>query len=247
MESNDKVAVVTGASRGIGRATALELAREGMGVVVNYQKSADQAAELVYEINQITKGIGVRANVADRAEVQHLHEAVLREFGRVDVLVNNAGAIPRPNDWQQMTDDIWQRTFDINLKGVFNGITVFAPQFLAQQRGKIINVASTAGFVGFGRTVAYSAAKAGVINLTRTFAKELAPYVTVNAVAPAHIQTDMIAGASQEVIQAVLAKMPLGRLGTPEDVAGVIAFLASPAADFITGQVIAVDGGDNLK
>ena len=112
MESSGKVAVVTGASRGIGRATALALAREGMRVIVNYHTSAERAAKVVYEIDQITKGVAIQANVADRAEVEHLCEAALQEFGRVDLLVNNAGAIPRPNDWQQMTDDIWQRTFD---------------------------------------------------------------------------------------------------------------------------------------
>jgi 3-oxoacyl-[acyl-carrier protein] reductase len=240
------VAVVTGGSRGIGRATALALARNGYRVAITFDRAADKAQAVVGELNAITAGLAFQADVARPIDLEQVCSQVTGAWGGVQALVNNAGLIPRPNDWQHMTDAIWQQTFDVNLKGVFNATVVFA-EALRRQGGYVVNVASTAGHNGFGRTVAYSAAKAGVMNLTTTFAKELAPQVTVNCVAPAHIATDMLAGVSEAVIQAVINRMPLKRMGTPEEVAGLIAFLCSTAARFITGAVVPVDGGFHLS
>jgi 3-oxoacyl-[acyl-carrier protein] reductase len=244
---NTKVAVITGASQGIGRAEALALAKDGMYIVINYLHSAKEAEELVQDIEQFSRAKAIRADVTDPVQVQNTVEETLNIFGHIDVLVNNAGAIPRPGDWQNITEEVWQQTLDINLRGTFNCIRYFSPIFQRQQSGKIINTTSTYGIIGATPVVAYTAAKAGVIDLTRGFAKELAPYVTVNAVAPGNIDTEMTRGAGEEFVHATIESTPLKRLGTVEDVANVVSFLASSRADFITGQVIVVDGGHMLR
>lgn len=245
MES--KVAVVTGGSRGIGRAAALALAREGMRIVVNYLAAEERAKEAVQEITQFSDAIAVKGDVSDATQVGALVEKTMRNFGRVDVLVNNAGILLMPGDWKAMTNEAWQRSIDVNLSGVFYCTRAFAPLFVEQRSGKIINVTSNYGMLGSASVVSYTAAKAGVINLTLAFAKELAPYVTVNAVAPGDIDTDMTRALGPGAMRSMTESNLLKRLGAPEDAANAIAFLASARADFITGQVLAVDGGHMLR
>jgi len=242
-----KVALVTGASRGIGRASALELAREGADVVVNYVNSATEAAQLVAEIEALgRRAVAVQADVADATAVTRLMTAAVDAFGGLDILVNNAGYLPRPGDWKNITEDVWRETIDVNLTGVFNCIRAAAPLIAARAGGRIINIASTYGIFGAANVIAYVAAKAGVINLTKSFAKELAPGITVNAVAPGHIHTDLTPKVPG-FIEKISAMTPAGRIGQAAEVAALIAFLASDRAAYITGQVIAVDGGHMLK
>ena len=242
-----KVAAVTGASRGIGRAIALELAKEGMNVIVNYLNSEDEAFDLVKEINVFSNAIAIKADVSDIKQVKALLDKAINTFGQVDVLINNAGAIFRDGDWQGISEESWNNTIDTNLKGNFNCIKTFAPIFLKQKYGRIVNITSTFGIMGAAGVIAYTAAKAGIINMTKSFAKEFAPYITVNAIAPGIIDTVMTTGAGEELVNSFIDSTPLKRLGRPEEIAYAISFLVSPKADFITGHVLVVDGGQMLK
>jgi len=247
LQLKGKVALITGGSRGIGRATALALAGEGASVVVNYTRARDKAAEVVAKIEGLGgNALAVQANVADAGAVERLVATTIKAFGAIDILVNNAGLLPRPGDWQNITGEIWRETLDVNLTGVFNGIRAAAPALRESGGGRIVNVSSTYGIFGGANVVAYVAAKAGVINLTKTFAKELAPEVTVNAVAPGHIQTDLTPKVPG-FIERIAAATPAGRIGQAEEAAALIIFLASDRAAYITGQVIAIDGGHMLK
>ena len=245
--TNNKVAIITGASRGIGRATAIVLAKEGAKIVIDYLNSEEKADEVVQEIKELGgQAIAVKADVAQAGDVERLTEETIKQFGSIDILVNNAGIIVRPSDWKNISDEDWQRTLDVNLKGVFNCIKIVAPYMLRQKRGRIVNISSTYGIFGAASVVAYVAAKAGVLTLTRSFAKELAPYVTVNAIAPGHIKTDLTP-KREGFIESISEATPLKRLGEVEDVAHAVAFLVSDRADFITGQFLAVDGGHMLR
>lgn len=245
--TSNKVAIITGASRGIGRATAIVLAKEGAKVVINYLSSEEKAHDVVQEIKESGgQAIAVKADVAQSDDVKRLTEETIEQFGSIDILVNNAGILIQPGDWKNISDEDWQRTLDVNLKGVFNCIQVVAPYMLRQRRGRIVNISSTYGIFGAANVVAYVAAKAGVLTLTRTFAKELAPYVTVNAIAPGHIKTDLTP-KREGFIESISEATPLKRLGEPEDVAYAVAFLVSDRADFITGQFLPVDGGHMLR
>ncbi len=238
----EKVAIVTGASRGIGRATALALASEGASVVVNYASSSGAADAVVAEIEKLgSQAIAVKANAGNAEEVDQLIAATMEKFGRIDVLVNNAG-ITRDTLLLRMKPEDWQAVIDVNLTGVFLCTRAVSKIMLKQKSGRIINITSVAGQMGNPGQANYSAAKAGVIGFTRTVARELAPRsITVNAVAPGFIATDMTNDLNAEPI---LQMIPLARYGQPEEVAGMIQFLAAnPAAAYITGQVFNVDGG----
>jgi 3-oxoacyl-[acyl-carrier protein] reductase len=241
----NQVAIVTGASRGIGRAIAVALASEGAKVVVNYASSASAAEAVVAEINSLDNGseaISVAADVSKEAEVDSLIKSAIDKWGRVDVLVNNAG-ITRDTLLLRMKLEDWQSVIDLNLTGVFLTSRAIAKIMLKQKSGRIINIASVSGLMGNAGQGNYSAAKAGVIGFTKTVAKELASRgITVNAVAPGFIATDMTADLKNT--EEILKFIPLGRYGQPEEIAGMVRFLAAdPAAAYITGQVFNVDGG----
>ncbi|MBE9112200.1 3-oxoacyl-[acyl-carrier-protein] reductase [Nodosilinea sp. LEGE 07298] len=238
-----QVAVVTGASRGIGRAVAIALAAAGAQVVVNYARSSAAADAVVAEIESSGgSAIAIQADVSKVDQVDALISGTLEKFGRVDILVNNAG-ITRDTLLLRMKPEDWQAVIDLNLTGVFLCTRAVAKLMLKQRSGRIINIASVAGQMGNPGQANYSAAKAGVIGFTKTVAKELASRgVTANAVAPGFIETDMTGELNNT--EDILKFIPLGRFGQPEDIAGMVRFLASdPAAAYITGQVFNVDGG----
>ncbi|HFN8967483.1 TPA: 3-oxoacyl-[acyl-carrier-protein] reductase [Staphylococcus aureus] len=239
-----KSALVTGASGGIGRSIALQLAEEGYNVAVNYAGSKEKAEAVVEEIK--AKGVdsfAIQANVADADEVKAMIKEVVSQFGSLDVLVNNAG-ITRDNLLMRMKEQEWDDVIDTNLKGVFNCIQKATPQMLRQRSGAIINLSSVVGAVGNPGQANYVATKAGVIGLTKSAARELASRgITVNAVAPGFIVSDMTDALSDELKEQMLTQIPLARFGQDTDIANTVAFLASDKAKYITGQTIHVNGG----
>jgi len=242
-----QVAVVTGASRGIGRATALCLARAGARVIVNYARQESMAAEVVTEIEKSGgQAIAVAGDVGDYEAARNIMQTALNHFGRVDILVNNAG-IARDNLAARLKPEDWAAVIQTNLTGVFNCCQAALKTMMRQRQGRIINLTSVVGLRGNAGQVNYAAAKAGVIGLTKSLAKELASRgILVNAIAPGFITTEMTAVLNEETRQELYQHIPLGRPGEAEEVAEVILFLASPAARYITGQVLVVDGGLTL-
>ncbi|UCE38203.1 MAG: 3-oxoacyl-ACP reductase FabG [Thermoplasmata archaeon] len=239
----DKVILVTGGSRGIGRATALLLAENGAKVIVNYNKSEKDAEEVVTLINEKEgEAIKIKADVSNENEVKEMFSQIRNRFGKIDILINNAGIVQNNLLLMTKTEE-FDRIVDTNCKGVFLCMRFAAKMMMKKRSGKIINISSIVGRYGNSGQVVYSGSKAFIIGLTKSAAKELGMYgITVNAVAPGLIETDMIKGLKEEIIQNLLNNIHLGRMGTPEDVAKVILSLCSDLGDYVSGQVIGVDG-----
>ncbi len=237
-------ALVTGSSRGIGRAVALELARRGWDVCVNYHERSDAAAETAAAVRALgRRAVAVRADVSDRAAVNAMAERCRAELGEIGILVNNAGVAGQAL-FQDVDDALWDRYFGVNLQGARNTVQAVLPAMLHEKRGSIVNISSIWGLRGASCEVTYSCTKAGIIALTRSLAMELAPSgIRVNCVAPGVIETDMVRVLGEETLRQLAAATPLGRLGQPEDIARAVGFLSSDDASFITGQVLTVDGG----
>ena len=243
MSIDNKVALVTGAGRGIGRAIAVMLAQEGADIVVNDMDSdsAEQTAEMIYSIGRKTLVSG--ANIVERSEVQMMFDSIKNQFNRLDILINNAG-ITRDNLLVKMSEDEWDQVMAVNLKGVFNCTQLAAKMMTEQNAGKIVNVSSASGQMGNIGQVNYATSKAGIIGMTKTLAKELARFnINVNAIAPGFIDTPMTAQVPDKVKNMIKSSIPLSRLGEPEDVARAVKFLVSEDSAYITGQVIACNGG----
>ncbi|WP_400247163.1 3-oxoacyl-[acyl-carrier-protein] reductase [Niallia sp. JL1B1071] len=244
MKLAGKVAVVTGASRGIGKSIAIELAKQGADIVVNYAGSVDRANEVVKEIEALgRKAISIQCDVSDGDSVNAMMKEALEAFGSIDILVNNAG-ITRDNLLMRMKDSEWDDVINTNLKGVFLCTKAVTRPMMKQRKGRIINITSIVGVTGNPGQANYVAAKAGVIGFTKTTAKELAQRnITVNAVAPGFITTDMTDKLTEEVKNSMLTQIPLGQFGRPEDIANAVVFLASEESSYITGQTLHIDGG----
>ena len=239
-----KTALVTGASRGIGRATALALAGAGANVAINYQQSAEAAWAVCSAVRKLgAHAETFQANVSEEEDAGMMVQAALKEFGRVDILVNNAG-ITRDKSFLKMTKSIWDEVLGVNLTGPFNMTQAVLPGMIEAGWGRIINIASIVGQMGNFGQANYAVTKGGLIAFTKTLAREVARKgVTVNAVAPGFIETDMTKDVPEAGLEAVKAMTPMARLGQPEEVAAAVLFLAAPQASYITGQVLAVNGG----
>jgi len=239
-----EVALVTGSSRGIGRAIAIELAKRGINIVINNDKYPQEGLEVLDEINKIgQRAIYIQADVSDPDQVKKMIEKIIDEFGRIDVLINNAG-ITRDKMLENMDIDHWDRVISVNLTGTFNCTKSVIKYMKKQGSGKIINIASVVGEIGNFGQANYAASKGGIIAFTKTVAKEYAKYgICVNAIAPGFIKTKMLETIPEKAMQKILSRIPLGRLGKPEEVAKLVCFLASDDVNYITGQVININGG----
>lgn len=236
--------IVTGASRGIGKACALAFGKSGVNVIINYTRSKEKAEELCEEISKLGgRALPFCADVADRKAVDEMIAFAHSNFGSINTLVNNAG-IAEQIMFCDITEEKWDRMFAVDVKGVYNCIQAALPDMIHNKSGRIINISSMWGITGASCEVHYSAAKAAVIGMTKALAKELGPSgITVNAIAPGVISTEMNGNISEEIMSELKEETPIGRIGTPEDIAETALFLASPKASFITGEVISVNGG----
>lgn len=239
-----KIAIVTGGSRGIGRAIALELGQRGATVVVNYNQSADAAEAVIAEIKAAGgDGMSFQCDVSDADQVAAMFKDVTKTYGQLDILVNNAG-VTRDNVIMMLKPDDFDTVINTNLRSAWLCSKAASRTMMKQRNGRIINISSVVGIAGNGGQTNYAASKAGLLGLTKSLAKEIAPRnVTVNAVAPGFIGTDMTSDLSEDIKETAISHIPLGRMGAPEDVAKAVAFLASEDAAYITGQVLVVDGG----
>lgn len=239
-----KTAVVTGASRGIGKAIAIRLAELGANLVLNYRSDSKSVEDVIKEIeSKGSKAIAVQGDVSVFSEAESIIKKAVEVFGSLDILINNAG-ITKDGLVMRMKEEDFDSVIDVNLKGAFNCIRHAAPVMVKQKSGKIVNISSVVGITGNAGQINYSAAKAGIIGMTKSAARELASRgINVNAVAPGFIQTDMTEVLSEKVKEGTLNSIPLKKFGTGEDIANMVAFLVSSSADYITGQVINVDGG----
>ena len=244
MKLEGKKALVTGASRGIGRAIALALAAEGADVVVNYAGSEAAAKAVAAEIEAMgRKALVLQADISSNESATAMVDAAVKEFGRIDILVNNAG-ITRDGLLMRMKEEDWDSVLTTNLKGVFNCTKAAVKYMMKQKAGRIVSISSVVGLMGNAGQANYAAAKAGVLGFTKAVAKEVAARgITVNAIAPGFIQTDMTAVLSEKVVEGMLNTIPLHKLGDPEDIAKAVVFLVSDDAKYITGQTLHVDGG----
>lgn len=240
----NKTVLITGASRGIGRAAAVTFAQNGYNVAINYNKSSEAAEKLCSELKQYgVKAIALQSDVADKSAVDKMVKRIEAELEKITVLVNNAG-IAEQALFSDITEEMWNRMFDVNVKGAYNCTQAVLPHMIHNKYGRIINVSSMWGISGASCEVHYSASKAALIGFTKSLAKEVGlSGITVNCVAPGVIATEMNGHLSEEIIEELKNETPLNRIGTPEDVAEAIFFLASDKASFITGQVLSVDGG----
>lgn len=241
---DSKVAIVTGGSRGIGKEIVLTLAQAGANVVINYVGNKELAENVAEDVIRMGRdALVIRADVSDSNDVDNLVSETLNKFGRIDILINNAG-ITRDNLIIRMKEEDWDRVIDTNLKSVFLTSKAISKIMMKQREGKIVNISSVVGTLGNAGQANYVAAKAGVIGLTKTLAKELASRgINVNAVAPGFIQTDMTASMREDIKEKLLEQIPLARLGNPKDIANMVKFLVSEEASYMTGQIIHVDGG----
>jgi len=248
MQLEDKVAIITGASRGIGSEIARRFAREGAKVVINYNLSEKRASQLVDEIRKSGgEAIMVKADVSRADEVKQLVRQTVEKFGRIDILVNNAGVLFQ-RTFLDATEDIWDKTIDINLKGAYLCSKEVAPIMLKQKRGKIINISSNSGLYhpSAMRFVEYVVSKAGMNGLTKALALRLGPFITVNAICPGWIKTEMVSDTDRELEEKLIEETPLKRFGTPNEVANAALYLASNESDFVTGELHLVAGGRGM-
>lgn len=244
MDLKGRVALVTGSSRGIGRAVAMELAGQGALVAVNYAGNTAAAEETAAAVRALgTQAMVVKADVADQGQVDAMIKSVLAEYGRLDILINNAG-VTRDNLLPRIREEDWDAVLNVNLKGAYNCSRAVLRPMLKAKWGRIINISSVVGLSGNPGQANYAASKAGLVGLTKSVAREVGSRsITVNAVAPGYIETEMTALLPDGNKEALLGRIALGRLGKPEEIASVVAFLAGEKAGYITGQVIVVDGG----
>jgi 3-oxoacyl-[acyl-carrier protein] reductase len=245
MKLDGKIAIITGSSRGIGQATAVLFAKEGAKVVINFKSDFEHAmktSELIGKDNCIV----IQADVTQEADVKRLVGETVEKFGKVDILINNAGEIFRPGDWKADLST-WHKTMDSNLTSAWLMSREVAPGMMAGTGGSIINIVSVYGFIGAAAVLAYTSAKGGLITMTKSLAKELAPKIRVNAVAPSNVMTDMTKGAGDRLIEMFRQSTPLGRIAEPEELARPILFLVSDDASYITGEMLVVDGGYSIK
>lgn len=245
MKLENKVAVITGSSRGIGKAVAILLAKEGAKVVINCKDHVDEAKEVVNAIGE-DGAFFIQADVSEENDVKRLVSETIKKFGKIDILVNNAGIIFREGNWES-NKDIWRATLDINLTSAWLMIREVAPIMLERKIGSIVNISSIYGFLGAASVLAYSSAKGGIITMTKAMAKDLAPNIRINAVAPGNVMTDMTKEAGEDVIKFFNEQTPLKRSAEPEEIAKAVLFLASDDASFITGELLIVDGGYSLR